>query len=167
MYVYQFIREHGNWSNWDMLLIESCKCEDALEARKKERFFIESLHATLNSCIPSRTIKEWEIENKEHIITQHKAYYVNNKEHKNTLTKEYYQNNKAHMTNLRIAKNIENKEQIMKQQQTYYLENKERIQERRRTRIECPCGACFNITNKPGHLKTRKHIAYLQSTTSD
>ena len=35
--VYQFIREHGGWGNWDMVLIERSGCEDALEARKRER----------------------------------------------------------------------------------------------------------------------------------
>ena len=56
--VYTFIREHEGWDNWDMILIERSKCEDALEARKQERFLIETLHATLNANTPSRTHKE-------------------------------------------------------------------------------------------------------------
>ena len=163
LYVYEFIREHGGWSNWDMLLIESCKCEDALDARKKERLFIESLHASLNSCIPSRTKPEWEFENKEHTIKRHKEYYVNNKEHKHKLTNKYYQNDKEHMTNHRKAMYLENKENILNDKKVYYLANKEKINERRCTKVECPCGGCFTLPNKSLHFKTTKHLDFVQS----
>ena len=33
--IYQFIRNNGGWDNWDMILIEQCKCEGSLDARKK------------------------------------------------------------------------------------------------------------------------------------
>ena len=43
LYVYQFIREHGDFENWDMILIERHSCVDRLDALKKERMYIESL----------------------------------------------------------------------------------------------------------------------------
>ena len=49
--VYKFIRENGGWENWDMVLIEKCKCENKLYALKKEREYIEQLEATLNSPV--------------------------------------------------------------------------------------------------------------------
>ncbi len=30
--VYQFIREHGDWENWNMILVEKYPCNDSLEA---------------------------------------------------------------------------------------------------------------------------------------
>ena len=89
MPVYIFIRANGGWENVDLVLIEKHKCEDQLYALKKEREYIESLNATLNKTIPTRTIKEWRNDNQESI-----------KEWKRGKTmckcgKEYTQSNKA------------------------------------------------------------------------
>ena len=119
-------------------------------------YYIESLHATLNSCIPSRTIQEWEIENKEQIINRHKAYYVNNKEHTNTITKEYYQNNKEHLTILRKTQYLENSENLLNKHKEYYIEHKTKMLEYQNTKCECPCGSSFSIYNKSAHLKNLK-----------
>lgn len=59
-YVYQFIRNNGGWENWDMIEIEKRKCEDVNDARKIERYWIETLKATLNKEIPSRTKQEYD-----------------------------------------------------------------------------------------------------------
>ena len=59
IYVYQFIREHGGFDNFDMVLIDRYSCEDRLDALRKEREYIESLHATLNKVILSRTRVEY------------------------------------------------------------------------------------------------------------
>ena len=53
--VYKFIKDNGGWENFDMILIERIKCEDKLDAERKERKYIEDMQATLNSCLPSRT----------------------------------------------------------------------------------------------------------------
>jgi hypothetical protein len=65
--VYQFIRNNGGWDNWDMIEIERFEAIDGNDARKKERYYIETLKATLNITIPTQTIKEWHEENKENI----------------------------------------------------------------------------------------------------
>ena len=41
--VYSFIRDTGGWNNWDMVIIEKCNCSTSLEAKQKERYFIEQL----------------------------------------------------------------------------------------------------------------------------
>ena len=59
LYVYKFIRDNGNWENWDMCMIEEYKdCENKLQLLKKERYYIETLKCKLNINIPSRGIKE-------------------------------------------------------------------------------------------------------------
>ena len=57
--VYQSIRVNGGWDNWSMIEIEKFICTDKYEACKRERYWIETLNATLNMVIPSRTKKEY------------------------------------------------------------------------------------------------------------
>ena len=56
--VYEFIRQHGQWDNWEMILIDIEKCENSLVAHQRERFYKEQLNATLNKNIPARTKQE-------------------------------------------------------------------------------------------------------------
>ena len=56
--VYKFIRDNGGWDNWSMVIIEQYNCNNSLEAKQKERYYIEQLKASLNSNIPNRTDKE-------------------------------------------------------------------------------------------------------------
>ena len=74
--LYKFMRENGGWENWDMIMIEKYPCNDKLELLKKEREVFETLNASLNSEIPSRTQKQHYEDNKERI----KQYRLDNKE---------------------------------------------------------------------------------------
>ena len=95
--VYKFIRDHGNWDNWDMVLIETVSCNTKLELHKIERKFIEELKPLLNKQIPSRTKyeaqkeykKEYNIKNREKIKEYQKVYCENNKDKKKEYDKEY------------------------------------------------------------------------------
>ena len=66
-HVYQFTRANGGWDNWDMVLIERCVCQDALEARGREREHVEQLHASLNRVVPNRSRKEYYNDNADTI----------------------------------------------------------------------------------------------------
>lgn len=46
--LYRCIFNNGGWSNWSMIEIEKYSCNDGNEAKKRERFWIEELKATLN-----------------------------------------------------------------------------------------------------------------------
>ena len=81
--LYKFIREHGGWENWEMLQIEEFPCNSSHELALQERFHLEQLKATLNKCIPGRSLAE-----------SQSAYYQANKEQKKEQAKEYYQINK-------------------------------------------------------------------------
>lgn len=63
--LYNHIRENGGWCNWDMILIEEYSCENELQAKQRERYWIETLNSNLNKIIPSRTKQEWIEEHKE------------------------------------------------------------------------------------------------------
>lgn len=63
--VYQFIRQHGGWDNWDMIMVEEFPCDNKLQLHKREREVFETLNGTLNSEVPSRTQKQRYEDNKE------------------------------------------------------------------------------------------------------
>jgi hypothetical protein len=50
--LYKTIREHGNWENWEMSILNFYNCKDHFEARQKEQEYFISLGATLNSVEP-------------------------------------------------------------------------------------------------------------------
>jgi hypothetical protein len=96
LYVYTFIRANGGWENFDMILIEKHKCEDRLHAFKKEREYIESLNATLNQKIPTRTKKEWKDDNKERVKECGINWRKENQPRIQEQKKEYFTQNKEY-----------------------------------------------------------------------
>jgi hypothetical protein len=78
--VYKFMRDHGSWENWSMIMIEEIECKNKLEAEKRERYWIEELNASLNKCIPSRTKVEYRNVTREHKLIIDKQYREKNKE---------------------------------------------------------------------------------------
>ena len=65
--VYQFIRDHGGWDNWEMIEIKKVNCETKRELEKEERAVLEQLGGTLNKYVPTRSPEEHYKENKEEI----------------------------------------------------------------------------------------------------
>jgi predicted GIY-YIG superfamily endonuclease len=49
---YEIMNKYGGWNNWSMVVIENYPCKNRLEAEAKERYWIETLKANLNSIIP-------------------------------------------------------------------------------------------------------------------
>jgi len=46
--LYEKIYNNGGWNNWEMLEIEKFPCKDGNEAKGRQRYWIETLKATLN-----------------------------------------------------------------------------------------------------------------------
>ena len=141
IYVYRFIRDNGGWDNFDMILIERTKCEDILDAKRKERKYIEDMHATLNSCLPSRTPKEmveykrnWHIENKERLSHNKKETYINQRE------------------------------VILEKAKNYYKENTDKCKEWKSGIVKCECGLTYTNSNKARHFKSKNHLENLSLT---
>jgi len=88
--VYQFIRKNGGFDNWSIVMIEKYPCENKIELEARERYWIEKLEATLNKNIPTRTLKEYYIDNRE----KFKEYYTDNKEKIDERNKKYREKNK-------------------------------------------------------------------------
>ena len=140
--VYQFIRSNGGWDNWDMILIEQCRCEGSLDAKKRERDHLEHLKASLNAYIPTRTRKERYEVNKEKVSEQMKEYNKCNKERIHEYQKQYL---------------LENKERISEQRKTYREANKDKIQEYATQKYTCACGSVLSQQHKLRHERSAKH----------
>ncbi len=105
--VYDFIRSHGDWSNFQMLQIEEYPCNNKREAELREEHWRKELTATLNGNRPFITDEE--------LSQYNKLYREQNKEPKLKYNKLYKQ---------------QNKDQIRIQSQLYYQKNKEHIKAR-------------------------------------
>ena len=134
--VYQFIRDHGGFSNWDMIELIKYPCNTKRELELKEREYLEMLGGTLNNQIPTRSIKEYG-----------KAHYEANKEEINEKAKIYRQ---------------VNKEREKERCKAYREANKEEIKEKQSEKFNCEvCGGKFTHSNKSFHIKTPKHQKFL------
>jgi hypothetical protein len=78
--LYQCIRDNGGWDNWSMIEIEKYPCNDKQEACARERHYFEFLNADLNMVYPTRSKKEYKIDNREKLLAEKKKYYETNKE---------------------------------------------------------------------------------------
>ena len=80
--LYQCIRLNNGFDSWDFEILEETDYDNRLQ---RERYHIENTPNTLNKIIPTRTQKEYYIDNKNEI----KQYYQDNKKR----VKQYYKDN--------------------------------------------------------------------------
>jgi hypothetical protein len=78
--VYKLIRENGGFENWEMIEIEKYQATDKRQLHTRERYWLETLEATLNKLVPTRTTKEYYEDNKESVIKKTIEYYEKNKQ---------------------------------------------------------------------------------------
>ena len=142
--VYSYIRDNGGWENFDFIEVEKFNATDKNHLHTRERYWIELLKSELNCNIPMRTRKEWRTENKERDDETTKKYCEENKEQIADKKKKYYE---------------DNKERFLESAKKYREDNKEKINDK----ITCHCGEEMNKRSLTRHLKTQKHIAYIQS----
>jgi hypothetical protein len=138
--VYKFIRDNGNWKNWNMVLVDEVKCKSKLELHKKEREWFDKLNATLNCDKPNRTKKEWTENNKEKIKKQKKEWREKNNEKIKIKSKEWRE---------------KNNEKIKAYNKEWRKNNKEKI--------ICECGTILLKNNLNRHKKiSEKHLQYVK-----
>ena len=157
MDLYQYIRDNGDWDEWQMIPIEVYSCNNKKELEVRERYHIELLKSKLNQVIPTRTGKEWYDINKQTIAQQSKQYRENNKEKVLQRHREYNSNNKEKIKDYYEK----NKEEILRKHREYNLKHKEQINEKRNNnRIKCCiCGTEICKHYLKLHQKTKKCVA--------
>lgn len=160
--VYQFIRNNGGWINWDMVQIERFPFNDSNEALKREGYWIETLKATLNKVIPTRTKKEYMDNYNICNAIQRKDYRIKNRDTMNEKKKIHYEKNKDTILSKQKAYCIKNKEVIQKREKVYYNQNKEIIKQKQKIRIHCNiCNCEFRKAGKAEHERSTKHKNFL------
>ena len=164
--VYQFIRQNGGFENWDMIQIEAYpECTTKRELEQYERFHIEQLRPLLNCNIPTRTVQERCIINKEIIAEKQKGYYKQNKKNLIEYQKEYREQNKEILVEKSKKYREQNKEIISKKNKEYREQNKEIIVEKNKKYYEknkekfvCECGSEIIKSYLARHKKTKRHL---------
>jgi len=143
--VYTYIRENGGWDNWSMIEVEKYSCNDLNEATARERYWVETFKANLNSNSPSRTKQEYYNDNKDVIKEKAKEYYKDNSDKIKERDKEFYKQNKEEKA-LRNKKYYNDNKDVIKErneeyrelnkehQKEYQEKNKEKINQKRRER---------------------------------
>ena len=182
MIVYSYIRDNGGWDNFDFIEVEKFNATDKNHLHTRERYWIELLKSELNCCIPMRTQKEWYIDNKEHSAERSKKYYEDNREYFIEKQKIYSADNKEQIAEKHKKYYEDNREYFIEKQKIYYEDNREKIAEkgkeyrgdnkeqiaerdskRKKKKVTCQCGVEMNKSSLTTHLKSKKHIAYIQS----
>ncbi len=164
--VYRYMREHGGFDNWDMVLIEYFPCANEYELNARERHWIEQLGATLNCQIPTRTIQEWREDNKEVLSEKHKQWCAENAQHRTDYGKQYYTENADVIAEKGQAYREANKEVLKIRQQQWYAKNAEKIAAARQESFLCQCGSSVTLQNKSRHLKSQMHINKMLSLSA-
>jgi hypothetical protein len=90
MSIYKIINDHGGWTCWEMIKIETCYRVSKLEARKREWFIQEMLNADMNTIRPYQSNEELT----EYKMERNKQYNIDKKDEISAQKKEYYKKNK-------------------------------------------------------------------------
>ena len=156
-FVYQFIRNNGNWDNFEMVLINVECCENGFVARQRERFYKEQLKATLNIHRPFVNAEE-AIETKMQLNELYKE---------NGYWQNYRDKHKEHIKQVKHQNYINKKPEIQAKNQEWYKQNKDSVARRQNEKFICGCGGHFTKVHKQRHERTNKHQKYLQSLKQD
>ena len=126
--VYQFIRDNGGWDAWNMVLVEKVQYNERCELLARERYYIETLGASLNCCIPGRTQREYNKAYREKNREKEREYKHKNREKLNEYQRERYHKNKDKIREYKREYQREryhkNKEKVREYMREYYQKNR-------------------------------------------
>ena len=171
--LYKTIRENGGWNEWEFIVIQKFPCNNDIEARQREQFYIKELNADLNIIRAFRTedekIEQINKDNRtpEQLREKTKKYYDKNKEICNEKSKLYYSDNKEYFEKKRKEYYELHKEELAEKNKIYRELNKDKIKKRDFEIIECQCGKSFIKKSKARHEKTLKHLDYINNLTNN
>ena len=166
--IYECIRVNGGWDNWSMIQIEDHKCANKREAEMRERYWMETLQASLNCNNPYTIYTEnpveykqhWYKENKEEILEKVKEYASKNKEQIKSYQDDYREKNKAKLAEQKKEYRETHKEEAAKAQKAWREANKEKLRQQRSQICQCECGSEYTFNNKNRHFDSKMHIEY-------
>jgi len=157
---YVFIRENGDWDNWEMILIHNYSCNTSQELRKEEERVRQEYHNNLNSYkayISQEEILEKEkqryIDNRDKILEREKQRYIDNRDKILEKNKKYREDNKDKIAKQKKQYHIDNKDKILEQKKQYRIDNKDKLKQK----ITCDCGCEVIKHQLKRHKKSNKH----------
>ena len=142
-YKYEFIRDHGGWQNWDLIVLEQFSCHSKMEQHKIERDYVEKLKPTLNRNIPANYQTGDVYNKKEYDQRYKKERYEVIRDKVIEKQKQYYETNKE-------------------QAKAYYKNNKDKLCKP----YTCECGRTIQHTVKARHFRSKVHQDYISSISS-
>jgi hypothetical protein len=151
--VYQFIRQHGGWENWDVVKVESVNCNCSSDLHQRERYWVEKLGATLNSINPFLSTDE----RKEQKLACSKAYYAEHKEELNKKMAKYHVDNREVLLQKMKEYNEKNKQKLNEYYKMRYQKKREAILSRNKEKVTCEhCGSASTKGGIMAHYKSKK-----------
>lgn len=139
-------------------LLEEVEVQSKQELHKLEGEYQRKMDC-VNKKIEGQTKQEYYQTNKETLIKQQLKYRDENKEKVKEQQKKYRDENKEKIKKYRD----ENKDKLNEYLKKYQQINREVINEKQRTKIICECGLILNKNHKIRHLKSKKHIDFLNA----
>jgi hypothetical protein len=132
--------------NYDIILIENFPCNSKEELHLRESHYTQTIQ-----CV--NKVKNQGLLIKLGQIDYSKQYNLDHKDHK----KQYNIDNKDHIREHKKQYNIDNKDHIREKMKQKYHENKDKLTEKH----DCQCGGCYITNHKARHLKTAKHLQWV------
>jgi hypothetical protein len=181
--LYIFIRENGGWSDdWVMVLVQYYpNCKTSIELLKYEREHYDIYKPELNVYKPylyegerEDNIKEYRKDNAEYF----KKYYIENTDKMNEYTKQYQIDNADKIKEYTKQYQIDNADKIKEYNKEYRKENSDKLKEKSKQyradndeklngKHNCKCGSIYSNQNELRHMKTKKHINYLNNISTN
>ena len=164
-------KDNGYMTSFEILKYDDCyiellelyPCNLKSELHKREGELIR-LHkdSLVNNNIPSRTCKEYNVDNKEIIAVQQKTYRNVNIEKIKQYEANYKIANKLKAKEQYAIYKVVNKQKMKEYNKIYNkiynLENKQKIKNHVTQPYQCDCGSVFQLNKKARHQRTNKHI---------
>jgi hypothetical protein len=189
-FVYKFLRDHGSWDNWELIVHEKMPVKDKQAAKLRERFWLQFYKATLNRQLPGRMKTEYRAAHVEEMKTYNVKYQAAHveeiKANKAKYRAAHVEEINANKAKYRAAHVEEMKTYNVKYQAAHVEEIKANKAEYRAAHVEeikatkanyraahideikakqsekhtCECGGKYTTCGKSQHFKCAKHLAF-------
>jgi hypothetical protein len=138
-------KHKGNYTLW-------------LKDKTRPRSYVSSFEILKLNDAYIELIENIKCENKEEL---HKREGELIREHKNNIVNIKIPNRYKKEQNQENYK--KNRDERLEKQKQYSIDNKEKIKEKNQSKITCECMAIIRIYEKSRHLKTKKHLKFINN----
>jgi hypothetical protein len=144
-------------------LYELYPCNSKTELEKREGQIIRANDNAVNKIIVGRTRQQYRVDNVDNKKLYDENYRENNRDKIKQKQNQYYIDNADKVKQKVSQYRKDNINKVKIRNKRYREANKDKIKLRNNTIYECECGSKFGQCKKSRHLKTQKHLKYLES----